>query len=384
MKIVFASNYFNHHQRPLSESLYKMCNGDYRFVETSEMRQERKNLGYQQDGFPDYVIQAHKTPNAYREAERWILNADLVIAGSAPEKLLYKRKKKDKLIFRYSERPLKNGCNPFLYLPRLVKWHLRALPGNQSYMLAASAYTASDYKKFGLYTGKAYCWGYFPETKIYGEQEKLFENKDPNKILWCGRFIDWKHPDDAVRLAKRLKDNGYMFSLGIIGIGEMELQLKTMIKEYALESCVHLLGSMPPEQVRAHMEGAGIFLLTSDRKEGWGAVLNEAMNSGCAVIGSHAAGAVPFMIQDNINGCVYRSGDIDMLYEKTVELLTNTEKQKRLGHHAYETIVSLWNAETAASRLLKLAECIIQGDKTPELFETGLCSKAPEIRDNWM
>jgi hypothetical protein len=37
---------------------------------------------------------------------------------------------------------------------------------------------------------------------------------------------------------------------------------------------------MPPEEVRVHMEQSNIYLFTSDFGEGWGAVLNEAMNSG--------------------------------------------------------------------------------------------------------
>ena len=32
------------------------------------------------------------------------------------------------------------------------------------------------------------------------------------------------------------------------------------------------------------MEKADIFLFTSDRREGWGAVANEAMNSACALV----------------------------------------------------------------------------------------------------
>ena len=46
------------------------------------------------------------------------------------------------------------------------------------------------------------------------------------------------------------------------------------------------------------MEQANIFIISSTHEEGWGAVVNEAMNSGCVVIGSHAAGAVPFLIEN--------------------------------------------------------------------------------------
>lgn len=51
---------------------------------------------------------------------------------------------------------------------------------------------------------------------------------------------------------------------------------------------------MKASEVRSYMEKADIYLFTSDFNEGWGAVLNESMNSGCAVVASHAIGSVPF------------------------------------------------------------------------------------------
>ena len=376
MKLVFASNFFNHHQKPLSDALAKMEEVEYHFLSFSPMPDERKNMGYDDHNDPAYVIRAYESEEAGNRCQQMIDEADAVIYGSAPPRCLLKRVWNNKPVLYYSERPLKKGNQILKFIPRWVRWHIRYPNSKQIYLLCASAYTAGDYAKFGLFKNKTYKWGYFPETVHYESIEDTIAQKEKKRILWCGRFLDWKHPDDAVRLAKRLKDGGHVFSLDMIGTGEMEPQLKRMISELDLEDCVRLLGPMPPEQVRSHMEQAGIYLLTSDRKEGWGAVVNEAMNSGCAVIGSHAAGSVPFLIQDNINGCVYLSGDGDMLYEKTAELLTNTEKQQKLGRNAYETIVSLWNAETAAKRLIVLAESILQGDKFPKRFETGPCSEA--------
>ena len=80
-----------------------------------------------------------------------------------------------------------------------------------------------------------------------------------------------------------------------------------MIREKKLEDCVHMLGAMSPDEVRKHMEQANIFLFTSDRNEGWGAVLNEAMNSGCAVVASHAIGSVPYLIKNGNNGYIYEN-----------------------------------------------------------------------------
>lgn len=383
MKIVFVSNYFNHHQQALSDRLYLETNGDYRFVATSVMRQERKDLGYGLEKIPEYVLNTYLDAAEKETAERWIIDADVVVIGSAPEELLKNRKKEGNLIFRYSERPLRKGLELHKYLYRLLKWHKNNPQSSDCYLLCASAYTAADYAKFGLFKDKGYRWGYYPAVRKYDDIHKLLQAKVKNSILWTGRFLDLKHPDDVIRLAKRLKNDGLTFELNMIGTGEMECQLKNMIREFDLEDCVHLLGSMKPEQVRDYMERSKIFLFTSDRNEGWGAVLNESMNSACAVVASHAIGSVPFLLRDGENGLIYESGNIEMLYEKVKFLLNNPERQKILGKQAYQTIVTEWNAEVAAKRLVELSKHILLGEKHPDLFRSGPCSKAEMVRDGF-
>lgn len=380
MKIVFLSNFFNHHQSLLSDALDRLTQGGYRFGESMAMPEERVRLGYGQQK-KEYLL---NTMENLQELEDRVQEADLVITGSAPERLVRKRIKAGKLVMRYSERPLKLGFQAWKYPYRFIKWHWRNSPGKPVYMLCASAYTAGDYAKFGLFKEKSYKWGYFPETKRYENVDQLLEEKNVTDILWCGRFLDWKHPDDAIRAARRLKAEGYSFRLRFIGSGVKEKKLQAMVRDYALEDCVEFVGTMKPEQVREHMEKVGIYLFTSDKQEGWGAVLNESMNSGCAVIASHEVGSVPFLIRDRENGLVYRSGDVDMLCEKIRYLLEHPQEQKRLGKAAYETIVNEWNAEVAAERVVKLSQAILDGDKHPDLYKSGPCSRAENLSDNWV
>lgn len=376
MKVVFLSAYFNHHQRPLSEALSKRT--DYTFVTTVQISDQRRALGWGEASEPDYVCHYDRDP---ARAEDALTNADVIITGSAPEKLVQKCIRRGQLLFRYSERPLKKGTEPLKYFPRLIKWHLQNPHGKPIYLLCASAYTAGDYARFGLFRGKAFRWGYFPETKEYESIEALLNNKKRSTILWAGRFLDWKHPDDAVRVASRLKAEGVDFEMNLIGTGPLEQMLKDMISAENLEACVRLLGSMKPDEVRRHMEKSELFLFTSDRREGWGAVLNEAMNSGCAVVASHAIGSAPYLVRDGENGTVYPSGDIGELYAKAKDLLGSRETARRLGACAYRTVTELWNAETAAERIVNMAEHILSGQSIADLYPDGPCSPAENIRE---
>ena len=374
MKIVFLSNYYNHHQAPLCEALSAQAGVTFRFVACGEMTEERRKMWGEWRCLPDFVL-VPKTQTDWDKVSQDILDADAVIVGSAPQALLRERLKAGKLIFRYQERPLKNGSEPLKLLPRLLRWHTWNPPGKPVYLLCASAYAAGDYAKMGLFRGKAYKWGYFPETRLY-DIRALLAQKEAGSIFWAGRFLDWKHPDDAIRLAARLRNAGHAFSLRIAGSGPLEPKLREMIKHYGLESRVCLLGSLSQEQVRREMERSAIFLFTSDQHEGWGAVLNEAMNSGCAVVASDAAGSTPYLVDHGVNGCIYRSGNRSELYENVVQLLEQPATREAMGKNAYETIRDTWNAQTAADRLRGLVQAVLVGDPFQELYMEGPCSRA--------
>ena len=102
MRIVFLSNYFNHHQKPLSDALFCRCE-DYRFISTKEMSAEREALGYKKITAPYVLSLSSKTES---EILRLVNDADVVIVGSAPEYLIKERKQNKKLIFVHVFSPL--------------------------------------------------------------------------------------------------------------------------------------------------------------------------------------------------------------------------------------------------------------------------------------
>lgn len=383
MKIVFVSNYYNHHQLALSEEFYGQINGHYFFIQTEPMSKERKGMGWSQNFLPRYVVESYKDKNTYKKCIDLIDSADIVIAGSAPEQMLRGRIRSGKPVFRYSERIYKDKKKLLQFPLRYLKYHFDNYPYKNVYMLCASAYAAGDYDKTGMFKGKTYKWGYFPAVKTYDDMEGLIKNKENASILWVARLIEWKHPDASILIAERLKKAGYKFKLNFIGNGIMEKQIAETIKAKGLEDCVFMLGAMNPDEVRKHMEKTQIFLFTSDFNEGWGAVLNESMNSGCAVVASHAIGSVPYLIEDGKNGLIYKNGDLDDLYNKVKYLLDHSEKCNEIGKNAYKTLSTMWNAEVAAERFIYLATKLLNGESIENLYESGPCSKANILKNNW-
>lgn len=372
--LVFLSNYFNHHQKPLSDALYDQLGDGYIFIETQAMDSERESMGWGMENYPEYVVSFACFIAEKERYVKMIQEADAVIIGSAPNELVKKRIDQNKVVFRYSERPLKKGLELWRYPVRYWRWH-RWNPRNKKiYMLCSSAYTAGDFAKFGLFRGRCFKFGYFPETKEYDDVDALLLKKNPTSILWVARFIPLKHPEAPIEVARRLKKEGYSFHLKMIGEGSEREALEHLVVDEGLQAEVEFLNFMRPNAVREHMEESEIFLFTSDRNEGWGAVLNESMNAACAVISSREVGAAPFLIRQNQNGMMYR--DMDDLYEKVKHLLDHSEQRRAMGREAYNTITQEWRAENAAAKLLGLIDAVLKDERRVDLYQDGVCSLA--------
>lgn len=383
MKIAFVSNFYNHHQKYLSDALYELTEGNYCFIATAPISEERLKMGWGTEQAPDYVYYSYINEENKQNCQKIIDEADVVILGSAPYEVLKTRLKQGKLTFRYTERIYKTPC-PFYKLPIHYFRNLKNINRFESfYVLCASAYTSADYAKVFTFKNKAYKWGYFTQLKEYGDVQTLIQNKKKNSILWCSRFINWKHPEAPLLIAKKLKEAGYDFELNMVGNGALLEASKEAVQRNKLEEYVHFLGTMKPEEVRNHMEQSEIFLFTSDKNEGWGAVLNESMNSACATVASHAIGSVPFLLKNEENGFIYKDGDMDDLYNKVKFLLDNKEQRRNMAKKAYLTVFNEWNAKNAAKRFVELSEKLLSGEKNCFPFTDGVCSKAEILSDDW-
>ena len=381
MKVTFFSNFMNHHQLPVAEEFIKL-GIDYTFVATEPIEPERIALGYEDMNkkYP-FVLTTYDSEENEKTALKLCIESDVIILGSAPEKYIQERLKYDKLTFRYSERYFKKGLWRILDPRLFFNIHNNNVVYNNKkfYLLTSSAYAAWDFQVYNAFKNKCYKWGYFPKNVKYNVDDLLNEKKNNNKIqiLWCGRLIGWKHPEKAIYVAKRLKEDGFDFELKIIGTGKLKQKLEKLIKKNNLNNYVYLTGAVPANKVREYMEKANIYLFTSDYNEGWGAVLNESMNSACAVVASHAIGAVPYLIKNKKNGIIYKDNDKNDLY-RSVKLLMNDKKlRNEISYNAYKTISKTWNAETAVKNFLMLVDYLNKNKKNS--IKTGPCSKSSSI-----
>ena len=374
--ITFFSNFLLHHQTPFCESMVARIGEGFRFVATEPIPQERLDMGYLNFENVPYAVNSYKDKESYQKAMRLGYESDVVIIGSAPDVFIEKRIAENKMTFRYYERFFKKLR--WRFDPR-VWWHQYKrnirYRNNDFYMLCAGAYTAKDCRFIHAFPNKTYKWGYFSEKPqlTYEHFHKLKENNDTIRILWANRFVEWKHPEEVISLAQKLKRDKQSFQIDMLGIGELREKYECIVKEKQLDDVICFSGPFSPQEVLKRMQRSDIFLITSDKNEGWGVVVNEAMSSACAVVACREIGSAPYLIEQGNNGLVYDKRDKNSLYKCVKQLLENKQFRERIQENGLNTIKENWNSEVAAERLLHLIHCLQNGTETG--YVSGPCSR---------
>ncbi len=385
MKITMISNYINHHQIPFSNALFEKLGDGYHFIQTEPMEEERIQMGW--------GVEAEKIPYVLfldrdlEQCKQLINDSDILLVGwMEREDLIADRLNSNKLTIRISERLYREGQWKAISPKGLIRKYKEHTSHRKDpvYLLCAGAYVPSDFSIVKAYPNKMFRFGYFPEFKEF-TTEQLQEmhvwgdkkNQEEIQIVWAGRFIPLKHPEFAIKLAENLKNQGYRFHLHMVGGGELENELKQQVKRKNLGKEITFYGFLKPEKVRTIMEKCHIHLFTSNYLEGWGAVVNEGMNSGCAEVVNVEVGAAPFLIKHGVNGLVYKDGSYDDMEQQVKFLLDNPQKAAIMGMEAHKTIAKEWNAKEAAVRLLQFYE--EWKEDNIELPKEGPFSVAPVI-----
>lgn len=377
MFLTFFTNRLNSHQTPVADELFRLTDGNFCFVETCPPNEQSKKGSTYDYSQRSYLIKAWESNEKQEIAKTLAIESDVAVFGA--ESLNYevlRMKTSEKLAFEMSERWLKRGLLNLLS-PRLLKyqWYYHTCFYNKPlYKLCAGAYSANDQYLMHSYKDKCYKWGYFTKVDKFFSPNDNNHSEDVVRMMWCARFLNLKHPEIVVLLADRLKKRGVHFIVDMYGDGPVLEQIKALAKRVDVSDVVGFHGAIPNDQVLKAMRDHDIFLFTSDRNEGWGAVANEAMSNGCVLVASNAIGSTPYLIEHRVTGCIFQSGNIDSLESEVLWLIENRGEMARIREKSYNVFSKFWTPEHAALSLLQLIDCLMKGKETN--IEHGPCSKA--------
>lgn len=189
----------------------------------------------------------------------------------------------------------------------------------------------------------------------------------PRAVISVGTLKARKCMDRTLEAFARLAGDYEDATLTIVGIGEMEGQLRARVGELGLDDRVTLTGGLPHEEVLRRMAKSDLFVLPS-WGEGYGIVYIEAMAAGCIAVGARGEG-IEDTIEDGKNGFLVPAGDIDatervmrdvFAYREAYAALRERgrqaaraltwEQNARTVEGIYREVIESWRKEHAQTR----------------------------------
>ena len=356
MTIAYYTNVLSPHQLPLAREVVRLVGDEnYHYVYRDELDQERLSLGWGDKDLPRWCMRGS-------EDSPELMAADLVYTGGLrPLGLLARRIAAGKKTFYVTERWFKPirlfGINfPGtwrLLVPsyrKMARRMVELLNNPLCMCLAIGPWAKKDMllvvRLFGQrgvdYNSKISDWGYFvapsrlPVRKV--------DKSSSLRVLWVGRMIGWKRVDTIVKSVRWIHENvpNVQIALTLVGNGNKRSEIVKIVGD---DKDIAIIDSVPISKVRELMRGHDVYVLASDENEGWGAVVNEALEEGMKVLGTYEAGASAAMLPD---GDLFHSGD----WRRLAELLARCAKEKRNGKLVGQSIGE-WTPEKAAQRLVR-------------------------------
>ena len=195
----------------------------------------------------------------------------------------------------------------------------------------------------------------YAPTNIDEVYQEFNISKDKTILGFIGRMTEAKGLIPFIKELRYHKDqfNDCIFLL--VGNGEQENEVKSLLKEYELEELFILTGYQ--DNVYKFYPVIDIFFLPS-LYEGLPMVILEAMSFEKPIV-SMNVGSINEVIIDNYNGSLVEQGDLNAFINRLVYIKSDKKHQKIFGLNARETIERNYNINTYNSRIIYLYDEVL-------------------------
>jgi glycosyltransferase involved in cell wall biosynthesis len=152
---------------------------------------------------------------------------------------------------------------------------------------------------------------------------------DPERVvfLFVGRVDLEKRLDVLLRALKLLPREDVQ--LGIAGRGRYEQKLKELAEKLGLGDRVVFTGYIPAEDLPALLNSVDIFAMPSEAELQSIATL-EAMATGRPILAADAQ-ALPELVENGVNGYLFRAGSADDAARRMAQLIAERERWPAMG-----------------------------------------------------
>jgi glycosyltransferase involved in cell wall biosynthesis len=205
-------------------------------------------------------------------------------------------------------------------------------------------------------------FAYFTESP--GPSERIYPPpvRQYPVLGYLGRYVPGKGLEaliDAFALCREMR-----WTLTLVGDGPLRSSLADRIKSYGLGTSVSFLPFMEYPCAMEWLGGVDLLVLPSDGKEGWGAVVNEALMRGVPVICSDHCGAAD-LLRESWRGAVVRAGSVPALAQTLREWIARGRRTQETS-----TRIQAWSqcigGESVARYLEGILDHVYHGAGRPE------------------
>lgn len=372
MKILQVTNIVSHHQLPLAQELCNLVGADnFLFAAMQKPSQERLNNGWKKDYNENWIIHPNDSIESQIRFDKFWNEADVVICGERLISKMQERVDNNKICFYMSERWWKPPvgilrlCHP-AYLKMFLEFK-QLSKSKHFHHLPIGPFAARDMALVTSMPSRVWAWGYFTAFPIMKSSMSESRGSDVTRILWIGRMVKWKRVDLLIKALAKIKNEGGIFKLTLVGSGSERKKLERLAKKLLGTSFYEFKEFIPVDEVLTLMAQYDIYVLPSNAYEGWGAVVNEAMSVGCAVVASDKTGAGASLIEHGVNGFLFKSGCEDSLYDCLSQLVNNKNLINDFRVKSRLSIKENWTPAVAAERLLEVFSALVDDNEPVEI-----------------
>jgi len=231
---------------------------------------------------------------------------------------------------------------------RLHHWLMSAHFRRLDHCLAAGTANRLFYRAYGVPEEKITVMPYAVDNDFFqrrsaeaeaerdGMLERLGIERGRAVILFCGKLIEKKGLKTLIESMGCLNEEAGARAMGykpplllVVGDGELRDGLEAIAQGVA-PGCVKFLGFKNQSELPLYYALCDLFVIPSTY-EPWGLVVNEVMNAARPIIASDVTGCVADLVQEDVNGSIFKAGDADGLAASLRPWLMDADMRRRGG-----------------------------------------------------
>jgi glycosyltransferase involved in cell wall biosynthesis len=205
--------------------------------------------------------------------------------------------------------------------------------------VSPSSYLASAYVKAGIPADRISVISYGVNVERFSKVAKTPTN-GPMRFTFIGHLGIHKGVHVLLNAVDILRKRGYLGSLcmlNIVGVGAMADEVAKFVKENRLDGVVKLWGKVNHTQIEKVYQSTDVLVTPSIWPENEPVTILEAMAAGIPVLASALGGNLELVVK-GVTGCLFESGNAQMLAEKMVEMAQNRKHVEIMGRNAHQQV----------------------------------------------